>query len=298
MSVEVIEIPAGEKYKNLDSCLAVWKALSDKGADRKSLLINLGGGVVCDLGGFVAATYKRGIAFINIPTTLLSMVDASAGGKTGIDLDGLKNQVGVIEDAVQVLIWPEFLDTLSEREVYSGFAEMLKHGLIQDRNYWSALRNLDSPRHFREHIHHSVAIKASVVCQDPKEHGLRKILNFGHTLGHAVETHFLESPALPTLLHGEAIAVGMIMEAYLSVELAGMPEDRLQEITNTLLKYFKKVDIPESDWKEIKELLAYDKKNSHGTVLFVLLEDIGKPQIDRQVPGEMIKNAFAYYRDL
>ncbi len=296
-SVKPIRIPAGEEHKHLQSCELVWRALSEQGADRNSLLINLGGGVVCDLGGFVAATFKRGIAFINIPTTLLAMVDASVGGKTGVDFDGLKNQIGVIQDPELVTVWPEFLQTLPKREVFSGFAEMLKHGLIQDADYWKQLKQADPAGNFAEYITTSVAIKAAVVKEDPKEKGLRKILNYGHTLGHAVESYFLASHDLPTLLHGEAIAIGMIMEAYLSRQLCDLPQSSLEDITRTIHRFFPKVDIPEASWAAIIRLLEFDKKNSHGKIQFVLLSEIANPQTDRQVPASLLRESFAYYKD-
>ena len=202
----ILEIPSGEENKNINTCQKVWQALSNNNGDRKSLLINLGGGVLTDLGGFVASTFKRGIDFINIPTTLLSMVDASIGGKTGIDLGPLKNQIGVINQPQMVLIFPEFLKTVEERQIKSGYAEMLKHGLIKDLEYWSQLK--ETPDYTVPHfIQKSIALKNEVVMQDPTEQGLRKILNFGHTLGHAIESYFLEDPSKKTLLHGEAIAI-------------------------------------------------------------------------------------------
>ncbi|MCL4152909.1 UNVERIFIED_CONTAM: hypothetical protein GTU68_035655, partial [Idotea baltica] len=216
---EIIEIESGEINKTIETCVGVWEALSELGADRKSILINLGGGVLTDLGGFVASTFKRGIAFINVPTTLLSMVDASVGGKTGVDLGSLKNQVGVINQPVMVLVIPDFLDTLEERQLESGFAEMLKHGLIKDRQYWDDLKMVSTLSEMKDHILKSVEIKNEVVLIDPTEQGLRKILNYGHTLGHAIESYFLASQEKSTLLHGEAIAIGMITEGYLSHRL-------------------------------------------------------------------------------
>ena len=205
-SIEIISIDAGEENKHIETCSGVWSALSELGADRKSILINLGGGVVTDLGGFVASTFKRGIDFINIPTTLLSMVDASVGGKTGVDLGALKNQVGVIVNPKMVLVDPQYIDTLPSEEYRSGYAEMLKHGLIQDNAYWNHLKDFKkiSSEDIKELIHHSVGIKNKVVLEDPYEHGLRKILNFGHTLGHAIESYCLTQEDKTTLLHGEA----------------------------------------------------------------------------------------------
>ena len=226
----VIEIKPGEEYKTIQTCTTVWDSLSTMGGDRKSLLINLGGGVVTDLGGFVASTFKRGIDFINVPTTLLAMVDASIGGKTGVDFEALKNQIGVINQPEMILVFAEFLDTLDQRQVKSGFAEMLKHGLIFDQDYWNGLIPLNELDQVGEHIKKSTEIKSSVVEQDPYEAGLRKKLNFGHTLGHAIESYFLVETNRQTLLHGEAIAVGMVLEAYLSHELTGLSKLELDEI--------------------------------------------------------------------
>ena len=293
----LIEIKSGEANKNIDTCNHVWMALSEMDADRKSLLINLGGGVVTDLGGFVASTYKRGIDFINIPTTLLSMVDASVGGKTGVDLGPLKNQIGVINQPKMVLVATEFLKTLENRQMQSGFAEMLKHGLIQDASYWKALKALVNLDSVDQHIFTSVSIKNRVVLEDPTEQHLRKILNFGHTLGHAVESYFLENDEKETLLHGEAIAVGMVLEAFLSSKLTGLLLDERDDIKTTFLQWFPKVDFTKNDVNAILSNLKFDKKNSHGNINFVLLEAIGHPVIDVKIPNEMFMEAFAYYKD-
>jgi 3-dehydroquinate synthase len=292
---EIIEIESGEINKTIETCVGVWNALSELGADRKSLVINLGGGVLTDLGGFVASTFKRGIDFINVPTTLLSMVDASAGGKTGVDLGVLKNQIGVINQPVMVLVITLFLDTLEERQVTSGFAEMLKHGLVRDKNYWAALRATASLKEIKQQILPSVVIKNNVVLQDPTEQGLRKILNFGHTLGHAVESYCLESEKQATLLHGEAIAIGMILEGYLSHKLTGLSLTALAEIKATFLSHYNKVVFSDEDINKIAELMKYDKKNSHGNINFVLLKSIGEAQIDITVPTKLIHESFAYY---
>lgn len=296
-SFGLIEIKSGEVHKNIESCNQVWLALSGMDADRKSLLINLGGGVVTDLGGFVASTYKRGIDFINIPTTLLSMVDASVGGKTGVDLGPLKNQIGVINQPQMVLIATVFLQTLDERQMKSGFAEMLKHGLIQDAAYWKELKTLKILDSAHEHIFTSVCIKNKVVLEDPTEQHLRKILNFGHTLGHAVESYFLENNDMETLLHGEAIIVGMLLEAYLSYKLTGLPLDELQDIKSTFLNRYRKVDFTNEDILAILSNLKFDKKNTHGNINFVLLKAIGNPVIDVKIPNELYSEAFAYYKD-
>ncbi|MCO5723591.1 3-dehydroquinate synthase [Robiginitalea marina] len=293
----ILEIPAGEAHKNITTCLTLWQQLSGKGADRQSLLVNLGGGVVTDLGGFVASTYQRGIAFVNIPTTLLSMVDASVGGKTGVDLGLLKNQIGVIQDPELVLIDSGYLNTLEERQLRSGFAEMLKHGLILEKPYWDALKNTTNFRSLQEHIHTSVILKNNVVLEDPRESGLRKILNFGHTLGHAIESFYLGKGEGLSLLHGEAIAAGMVMESYLSVQHAGLSTSECDEIKSVMLRFFPRVPFPEADREAILELLRFDKKNSAGSVRFALLQRIGKACTHQEVTRESLRGAFEYYAD-
>ncbi|MFX0557074.1 3-dehydroquinate synthase [Maribacter sp. CXY002] len=294
---EIIEIESGEINKTIETCVGVWEALSELGADRKSLLINLGGGVLTDLGGFVASTFKRGIDFINVPTTLLSMVDASVGGKTGVDLGPLKNQIGVINQPVMVLIVSDFLDTLEDRQMQSGFAEMLKHGLIKDEKYWNTLKRIDDLTEIKSQILTSVQIKNEVVLQDPTEQNIRKILNYGHTLGHAIESYFLENEAKETLLHGEAIGIGMILEGYLSYKLTGLSHDNLEEIKSTFLEHYPKVEFTDFDIEKILELLKYDKKNAHGKINFVLLKTIGDTEIDVNVDSQLFAEAFAYYSE-
>ncbi|HET8734974.1 MAG TPA: 3-dehydroquinate synthase [Pricia sp.] len=292
---ETLEIESGENHKTIATCTRLWSALSDRDADRRSLLINLGGGVITDMGGFVASTFKRGIPFINVPTTLLAMVDASVGGKTGVDLGPLKNQVGVINHPEMVLVVSDFLKTLEERQLQSGFAEMLKHGLIRDAAYWESLKNRSGFANIDRLIYRSVLLKNEVVLQDPTERHLRKILNFGHTLGHAVESFFLENKSRETLLHGEAIAIGMVLEGYLSHQLTGLPESQLTDIKTAFLKRYPKTDFSESDIEAILSLLKFDKKNSHGNINFVLLEHIGTPAIDVEIPPELFQKAFSYY---
>ncbi|NHF60191.1 3-dehydroquinate synthase [Flavobacteriaceae bacterium TP-CH-4] len=294
---EIIEIESGEINKNIHTCTQVWEVLSELDADRKSVLINLGGGVVTDLGGFVASSYKRGIDFINVPTTLLAMVDASVGGKTGVDLGSLKNQIGFISQPKMVLVVPDFLGTLGERQLTSGFAEMLKHGLIKDRNYWNQLKSVRSFDELDAYILDSIIIKNEVVQQDPTEQSLRKILNFGHTLGHAIESHFLESKEHELLLHGEAIAAGMVLEAWLSYRLTGLLAEELEDIKATFVERYGKVSFPAQDIDAILTLLKFDKKNSHGNINFVLLQNIGEAQIDVQVPDDLLREAFAYYSE-
>lgn len=295
--LEIIEIEAGEPHKHIDTCTQVWYALSELGADRKSLLINIGGGVVTDLGGFVASTYMRGIPFINIPTSLLAMVDASVGGKTGVDLGALKNLVGVINNPKGVLIYPDFLATLPTEELRSGMAEMFKHGLISDEAYWHKMCNLSelTEAHLGSLIYESVVIKNEVVTQDPTEKGLRKTLNYGHTLGHAIESYCLQNPNRERLLHGEAIAIGMVLATYLSVKELGFSMEKCDQVKAVLGEYFKKQDFSYEEITDICQLMRFDKKNVGGNVHFVLLEAIGKPKIDCIVPYEEIYKAFEYY---
>lgn len=295
--LEIIEMEAGEFNKNIDTCTQVWHTLSELGADRKSLLINLGGGVVTDLGGFVASTFRRGISFINVPTSLLAMVDASVGGKTGVDLGSLKNQVGIIIFPVMVLIDTLFLKSISKSEIRSGLAEMLKHGLIKDAEYWRRLCGLKSLnlRDLDHLIYESVVIKNDVVKQDPNEHGERKQLNFGHTLGHAIESYFLSSENKTTLLHGEAIAAGMVLEAYLSNKTCGLTNEELSQIKKAFINLYGLIKFNNEDKNSIIELLIYDKKNSHGVIKFALIECIGKSKIDVIVNEDMIYEAFSYY---
>ncbi|WP_372916965.1 3-dehydroquinate synthase [Salegentibacter sp.] len=296
--IEVIEIEAGEENKNLDTCNQVWNALSELGADRKSMILNLGGGVVTDLGGFVASCFKRGISYINIPTTLLAMVDASVGGKTGVDLGNLKNQIGVINNSQMVLIDSAFLNSLPANEMRSGLAEILKHGLISDEGYWNKLialadLNLED---LDEIIEESVKIKADIVAQDPEEKNLRKTLNYGHTLGHAIESYFLTHTTKKSLLHGEAVAAGMVLATYISSTLKGFPQEKLKQVTSSILNMYGKIEFSQGDIQEIIELMKYDKKNEYGKINFVLLEDIAKPHIDCLVPNEVIFDAFIFYR--
>lgn len=298
MDMEVIEIEAGEMHKTIETCVGVWNALSELGADRKSLILNLGGGVVTDLGGFVACTFKRGVKYINIPTSLLAMVDASVGGKTGVDLGALKNQVGVIISGDMVLIDTSYLDTLPQNQLKSGLAEMLKHGLIRDRIYFDKLTDLSklTLEDLDVLIHESVVIKKDIVTKDPLEQGERKHLNFGHTLGHAIESYFLSQPNKDELLHGEAIAIGMILECFISSELLGFPKQDLEYITTSLKAIYKSVSIETTDYDAIIELLKYDKKNEHGNINFVLLEQIGQPKIDCLVDNDLIVKSFEYYK--
>jgi 3-dehydroquinate synthase len=277
----------------------VWKALGELGADRHSLLVNLGGGVITDLGGFVASTYKRGISFINIPTTLLAQVDASVGGKTGVDLGALKNEVGVFAEPEELFIWPEFLKTLPKREHISGLAEILKHGLVSDRAYWNSCikTDLSRPENLEEIIRHSIAIKSAIVAADPNEIGERKKLNFGHTIGHAVEGLVLERQE-KTLLHGEAVALGMICESWISVQDTKLPEAEHEEIVRNICRYFPLQTLNAVDDHRLIELMRHDKKNEKGDIRMVLLKSIGLAHTGKTVSPDRIINALDYYRSL
>lgn len=296
--IEIIEFEAGEINKNIETCVQIWNVLTELGADRKSLVINLGGGVVTDLGGFVASTFKRGIDFINIPTTLLSMVDASVGGKNGVDLGNLKNQIGVFNLPLMVIVDTEYLETMPQNEMRSGLAEMLKHGLIYDQKYWEQFLNLKEVDYadFDQLIYRSVEIKNEIVTIDPKEKGLRKALNFGHTLGHAIESYFLESESKETLLHGEAIAVGMILESYISWKKSLITAAEYQQIKATLKSIYEEIIFNENDMNPILDLLIHDKKNEYGAVQFALIEAIGKIKINQLVENELILEAFNDYK--
>lgn len=295
--IEIIEIEAGEVNKNLETCSGVWQALTELGADRKSLLINLGGGVITDLGGFVASTFKRGISFVNIPTTLLSMVDASVGGKTGVDLGVLKNQIGLFSDPKMVLIDQRYLETISDRELRSGLAEIIKYGITYDINLWNKINNFEAINisAINNLIHRSIEIKNEVITKDPKEMGLRKILNFGHTFGHAIESYFLESENKENLTHGEAIAIGMITEAFISQKLLNFPAAHLKSIKETILRIYKKVQIDVLDYEGIIALLVHDKKNVGGQVNFVLLADFEQYKLDCKVEKALLIDALNYY---
>lgn len=294
--VEIIEIEEGEENKNIETCIEIWNTLLEREADRKSLVINLGGGVVCDLGGFVASTFTRGVDFINIPTTLLSMVDASVGGKTGVNLQGLKNQIGVVQNPKMVLIDIDYLLTLDSKQLRSGLGEMFKHGLIDKNGYWQKMKGFEGKmfEDLQELVYESVLIKYGIVSQDPKEKGIRKYLNFGHTTGHAIESYFLREKKI-SILHGEAVAIGIVIECYLSVEKLGFDMKKCEEVKNTLGKYFKKIDFLPNDIEQIYSIMKFDKKNSFGKINFVLLKDFGEVKTDCQVEKNSIDRAFEYY---
>lgn len=298
LNVEIVEFEAGEENKNIETCVEIWKVLTELGGDRKSLVLNLGGGVVTDLGGFVASTFKRGVDFIHIPTTLLSMVDASVGGKNGVDLGNLKNQIGVINVPNMVLIDTEFLETVPQNEMRSGLAEMLKHGLIYDKKYWEEFLDISTIDFdmLDELIHRSVEIKNEIVKQDPTEKNIRKALNFGHTLGHAIEGYFLESENKTTLLHGEAIAAGMILESYISLKKGLISNEEYTQIKTVIKSIYEDIIFADGDLEPIQELLIHDKKNEYGTIQFALIDGIGKIIINQEVENELILKAFDDYK--
>lgn len=272
----LIEIPAGEAYKNLDTCQYIWSQMLDGGLDRKSALLNLGGGVVGDMGGFCASTFMRGIDFVQIPTTLLAQVDASVGGKLGVDFQHFKNMVGLFADPQAVFIHLPFLQTLPARELRSGYAEVIKHSLIGDAGLWEKLQSHPNPAtvNWEEILPRALMVKKKIVEADPLEEGLRQVLNFGHTVGHAIETWALSKGL--DVLHGEAVAAGMIAEARLSHQSAGLPEGEMNQIISFLERIFPPVPIEEES--ELEALMQKDKKNRAGKIRMALLEKIGKAQ--------------------
>ena len=294
----LISIPAGESCKNIQTCQAIWQQMMDAAVDRQALVINLGGGVVGDMGGFCAATFKRGLDFIQVPTTLLAQVDASIGGKLGIDFGGVKNSVGLFRDPKGVFIDPAFLRTLPEREIRSGFAEIIKHSLIADAAQWRRLRGTGTSdgTDWLSVIGPSLRIKQRLVEEDPHEQGVRKALNFGHTIGHAVEGLALESD--DPLLHGEAIAIGMICESFLSQRLLGLSRTALEEISRFLLSRYGRRPLEETRFEALVELMRNDKKNTGGRINFSLLTAIGKVKINCTAGTPDILDSLSYYNSL
>lgn len=295
---DIIEIPYGEENKNIDFCIGIWKMLLDFEADRNALVINLGGGVVTDMGSFAASTYKRGIDFLQIPTTLLSQVDASVGGKTGIDIDSVKNIIGTFAQPKAVIICDEFIETLPENQLISGFAEVIKHGIIADNVYYNEVVKLASPKEITiAQIKRSVEIKNEVVLEDPFEKGLRKILNFGHTIGHAIESWSLENDS-KSLTHGEAIAIGMITEAYIANKTGMLSVEELNIIKNDILKFFPKYSLKSDIYDVLLEIMQHDKKNISGKINFSLPDKIGNCKFNIVVSHNLIKESLDYYRNI
>ncbi|MER2996385.1 3-dehydroquinate synthase [Pontibacter populi] len=291
----LIQIQSGEAHKTLQTCEYIWQRMTELNLDRWSVLVNLGGGVIGDMGGFCAALFKRGSYFVQVPTTLLSQVDASVGGKTGVDFKGLKNHIGVYKEPVAVFIYPDFLQTLPQREIKSGYAEIIKHWLIADAEMFEEQRHIGLfTENWEELIRHSVAIKSKVVEVDPLEGGYRKVLNFGHTIGHAVESYMLEKPGRE-LLHGEAIAIGMLCEAYLSVKKDLLTKDALDKIETFLVSVYEKVPLTEDDIQALSRLALHDKKNTGATINCTLLQRIGSAVYDQPVTLPEIQEALRYY---
>ncbi|MDD6198933.1 MAG: 3-dehydroquinate synthase [Prevotella sp.] len=294
-----IIIKATDTHKNLDTLSQVWQALSNGGATRHSLMINLGGGMVTDLGGFAASTFKRGIDFINIPTTLLAMVDASVGGKTGINFGGLKNEIGVFSDSRFVIINTQFLDTLDHDNICSGYAEMLKHGLISDERTWAELMtfDLDTPdlSQLQRMVAESIKVKERIVEADPHEHGIRKALNLGHTMGHAFES-FAMRRGTP-ILHGYAVAYGLISELYMSARKTAFPTDRMHQTVRFIRENYGTFNITCDDYPTLIELMHHDKKNTSGIINFTLLGNVGDIRINQTANEEEIKEALDFFRE-
>ena len=291
---DIIHVPPGEENKTIEICTQVWGVLSEYQIDRNDLIINIGGGMVTDLGGFIASTFKRGLKFINIPTSLLAQVDASVGGKTGIDIGPYKNQVGVFSNPEMVFIDEHFLSTLPEEEIRSGFAEMLKHGLIGDVAYWRNLQTIDLSKtaSLGEFIYRSVEMKKIIVEADFKENGIRKALNFGHTIGHALEG-FLMQTGKPQP-HGVCVAWGMVAEAYLSSLKSLITPAELDEIKNSIHQYYAPLIFPEGSIVDLLKIMQNDKKNAFGTIGFTLLNGIGSVLIDQTASEEEIESALRF----
>lgn len=298
IKLNTIQIKPGESYKNIETCQQIWAALMQQKADRKSVLLNLGGGVIGDMGGFCASTFKRGIDFIQIPTTLLAQVDASIGGKLGIDFGLVKNSIGLFNNPKAVYLYANFFKTLPKAELYSGYAEVIKHALIQNKNTFDQLVKIDYPEKYQweSTVEDSLLVKQSIVEQDPFEKSVRKSLNFGHTIGHAIESLSWETEQ--PLLHGEAVALGMITECFLSYKLLDFPKEELQIITNYLLKIYPKYNLNNFDQAKILELIQQDKKNEHQKICFTLLEKIGVFKINIHASETLILEALDYYNNL
>jgi 3-dehydroquinate synthase len=304
---EVISIGATDTHKTLESLAHVWEELGRMGGTRHTLLINIGGGMVTDLGGFAASTFKRGINYINIPTTLLAMVDASVGGKTGINFRGLKNEIGVFNNATTVILDTQFLRTLDRENIFSGYAEMLKHGLISNEAMWAELMNFDLGAEqldlatLQRMLADSVAVKQRIVTEDPLEHGLRKALNLGHTVGHAFESYALKNSVIGNLqfpiLHGYFVAFGLVCELYLSTVKTGFPTDKMRQTVSFIREHYGRMPITCDDYPALFELMTHDKKNTAGTINFTLLGGIGDIRINQTATKEEIYEALDFYRE-
>ena len=295
---EIITIGATDQHKTLESLTHVWSSLQRGGATRHSLMVNLGGGMVTDLGGFAASTFKRGLNYINIPTTLLAMVDASVGGKTGINFGGLKNEIGVFSTARSVILDTQFLRTMDAENMLSGYAEMLKHGLIADDSMWAELLNfdIDVPDYHQlsRMLEDSVKVKERIVEEDPTEKGIRKALNLGHTVGHAFESFALQRKPV---LHGYAVAWGLICELYLSHIKTGFPIEKMRQTVSFINEHYGKLSITCDDYPTLLELMTHDKKNTGSDINFTLLGDVGDIRINQTATKEEIEEALDFYRE-
>lgn len=295
---QTIIIEAGDPHKSLEAVAHVWSELQRMGATRHSLLINLGGGMVTDLGGFAASTFKRGIHLINIPTTLLSMVDASVGGKTGFNFGGLKNEIGVFRNASSVILDTVFLKTMDEENILSGYAEMLKHGCLSNEKMLAELLSFDIEhpdlKELKRMVAESVEVKQRIVLEDPTEKGIRKALNLGHTVGHAFESLAMQrSP----ILHGYAVAWGLVCELYLSVAKTGFPVDKMRKVVRFIFDYYGRMPITCNDYPALLELMTHDKKNIGNSINFTLLSGIGDIRINQTATKEEIEEALDFYRE-
>lgn len=295
----LISIKPTDYNKNIATLSQVWESLATNGATRSSCLINLGGGMVTDLGGFAAATFKRGIRFVNIPTTLLAMVDAAVGGKTGVNFNALKNEIGVFCNARFVVLNTLFLSTLDNENTRSGYAEMLKHALISNEGMWSELLNFDLGQPNWETLQpmvaQSVKVKEEIVAQDPHEQGIRKALNLGHTVGHAFESFALHNGQ--QLLHGYAVAFGLVCELYLATFKTHFPVNKMRQTVQFIREYYGTLPLSCNDYDQLIELMQHDKKNASKEINFTLLADIGQPIINQTASKEEIKEALDFFRE-
>lgn len=296
----VITIEAGDTNKELEALAAIWMRLSNEGASRNSLLVNLGGGMVTDMGGFAGATFKRGLKTVNIPTTLMASVDAAVGGKTGINFNGLKNEIGSFYPPECVFIDCVFLHTLDRDNLLSGYAEMIKHALISSVEEYASvmLFDLDAPMDYaflNKMVAQSVAVKERIVEEDPKEHGIRKALNFGHTIGHAIES--LSFKRGTPLLHGHAVAIGIISELYISHKVCGFPTNNLSQVVCYIKEYYPAFHFDCKEYDALYEYMTHDKKNEGGIINFTLLSKVGEVQINKSVDKELILESLDFYRE-
>ncbi len=289
-----IVIQPTDQYKTLDTVSHVWSELQRMGATRHSLMVNLGGGMVTDLGGFAASTFKRGITYINIPTTLLSMVDASVGGKTGFNFGGLKNEIGVFNNASSVILDTSFLHTMDRENMLSGYAEMLKHGLLSNEEMWAELLTKEDTTPTTRMVADSVAVKQRIVTEDPTEQGIRKALNLGHTAGHAFESLALKRHPI---LHGYAVAYGLVVELYLCCAMTGFPHDKMRQTIQFIKEHYGRMTITCDDYPELLSLMHHDKKNKGDEINFTLLGNIGDIRINQAVSETDIKEALDFYRE-